>query len=695
MSASFLSEKNAEMLQRVLYADLVRRTGQDLTERQAQRLIKTVDHYMKEVARVQGPAKPLQNLNNEVIGAVVPEFLTFIEKTTSVASVAASGPTMTPREDLESRFSALQNERQPASKATPPAPDFRIPLDTGGTPMDAFERLRKEREEEAKRAEEAAAAKGQGQAQFPDTIASSVNVARGGRVNMRDDEGPGAEFAAASDRFDKTSRDSERITEEVLAERERKRLEARASVNLPVPPDMRELILGGVKQLERKPLFESLARQPTANETLALPTYGRTEPTLPQANIIKDDNVVGYVEKENNLFLYSADRDWTNPLSQETRYDFSINFDANSGPSGSHMTATSQVKFRNISRIEFIKAIMPLEGLQTITRRIQPTAISTMFNSTILTLSSINNSINTNLLSYPFLQVRIPELNNNTYGTNQSIDNSFAVVQYDAVWAPDSGNSENRGYVAMIPKHMKCQKVYEPTPLATLQKLSVRIERPDGTVLSPTPDVLDIYAIYPSLIAKTNESTTALGNSFYRDKDNVFRTGALELQSAPYYFIQTFSYFNCWTIVPGERIVIKNVTYDPAAISAGTSAQQQAYVEFIRWITRDEGHIVVDVANATSGTLRDGTDYLGFANHIIIEGAFTVPTTSTRTLSTYPSFTPLGGVPDSTSGFAAWIGAKTTTAGRLLNLSHQVQIAMRVITRELDGSTRLRPDNAN
>ena len=33
------------------------------------------------------------------------------------------------------------------------------------------------------------------------------------------------------------------------------------------------------------------------------------------------------------------------------------------------------------------------------------------------------------------------------------------------------------------------------------------------------------------------------------------------------------------------------------------------------------------------------------------------------------------------------------TSGRLINLNHQVQIILRVITRDMDAAARLRPDN--
>lgn len=724
----FLSEKNEAMLQRLLYADMCRRTGGDLSERQAQRLMKTVSHYMKEVARVQGGNKSSQALNKEVITVVVPSFLQYIQEseqkreTGSVrssvsrrpglgqgqqgergedhpagsAGAAAGGAVAVSPEfaDVGSRFSALQSERQLVQQTTPPAPNFRVPLDDEGSPMDAFERMKKEREEEARRVEAAAAAikkkNGGDTGTSLDSIDASIHVqttrAQITAQTSAPTDAPGAEEMIAADAFDRGNRAADRIAEEVIAERERKKLEERASVAVPVPADMRPLIVGDIVQLERRNPFDQ--RQPNANPTLAQSKEERLDLTLPQENVIKDDDVVGYVEKEHNLFLYSADRDWVNPLTTESRYDFSINFDPSNTPAGSRMHAVTTIKFKNITRIEFVKVIMPLEGLQVITKR--TAAINAAPLNPTSALTTVNSSTNTNILSFPYLQVKIPELNNNSYGTNQGLNACFAVVQYDAVWSPDGTNSENRGYAAMIPKHMKCQKVYEPTPLATLQKLSVRIEKPDGSIVSGINDVIDVYKIVPSLCAS---GTFNFGNSFYKDTGNAFSPSSSGLNSSPYYFLQTFVPFTRWSVTPGERIVIKNVSFD---ISGASAVNAASYVEFINWITRDEGHIVVQVANNTSGTVNDGVDYLGYANFIIIEGAITVPNTAQRVFtSSSANLTAFANTADATSGFANFVGGKTLNSGRALNLSHQIQVALRVITRDLDGATRLRPDNLN
>lgn len=86
---------------------------------------------------------------------------------------------------------------------------------------------------------------------------------------------------------------------------------------------------------------------------------------------------------------------------------------------------------------------MPTEGLDNLTQR------------------AAGNYINTaklNALNYPYVILRIPELDVNNYGTDDNLNNAFAILQYDANWYSDTTNL-NDGYLAMIPKFMKCQKV--------------------------------------------------------------------------------------------------------------------------------------------------------------------------------------------------------------------------------------------
>jgi len=80
----------------------------------------------------------------------------------------------------------------------------------------------------------------------------------------------------------------------------------------------------------------------------------------------------------------------------------------------------------------------------------------------------------------------------------------------------------------------------------------------------------------------------------------------------------------------------------------------------------------------------------GYANAILVRGKFVDPTIAGGLLPAT-----LGGIVDSyTSGnLSYFLTNNTLKSGRLLNQSHQVQVAMRIITRELDSTGILRPDN--
>lgn len=661
-SDAYFSQKNEAMLQRVLYNDICRRTGNNLNERQATRLMKTVKYYMGEVHRVQGN-KPVNTLNSEVLSATLSDYLMYLERSErsdgrSVVSDIEEGPGLQqqqqqqgPQKQLEDRsrqdvgtaFSHLQASRQ-ESKSRPPMQDFRISLqDEGPVPMDVFERIKKDREEEAARVSVTAATGSLRETREETTITT---------LTQKQTQ---QTFAEATDVFARGSRRAEEEAEAAFAERERASLQARAAASSQVfatapPPDMRSLFMG-----DRETIDRSRNRN---NE--GIPTEVRSSGS--QLLITREPDTMAYKETELNLFIYSGDRDWVSN-SQETRYNFTVNFDPSNLPSGLRLNPTSTVKFRNIVRIEFVKAIVPGEGLDLMVYKTGA--------------SAYESDNNMNVLSYPYIQVRIPELDNNVYGTNNSVNSAFGVLQYDANWISDSGIATQRGFLAMIPKFLKCQKVYSPTPLATLQKLSFRFERPDGTLLSKSADTLDITNIYPSF--------ANLGAGFYA------KDGAVETDASAYYFIQTSKFFNHWTVTKGDRILVKNLTWNNPQ-PTGDAVLQIA--ELLPYLQQDSGLIVVDTAviSGSGGSLTLSTSYnsQGYANAIIVRGKFADPDTGV--------FKPvaLGGISDDYANNAKlsyYLVNNALASGRLLNQSHQVQVAMRVITRELDSTGILRPDN--
>jgi hypothetical protein len=384
------------------------------------------------------------------------------------------------------------------------------------------------------------------------------------------------------------------------------------------------------------------------------------QPTLPsgplaprqQDYIIPQEPVVKYLEKEYNVFLTSLDRDWSRDVG-ENRYNFSVKFNTGNTRLGYGISPAVQQRFRNIVRIEFVKAILPTESLDLVVRNTGTSGAPTYDTSRIY-----------NIFSFPFAAVRIAELNTNGFSTNPTHDNTFAMIHYDATWTADSTNTNKSGYTGVIPKFLKCQRVYEPTPLGSLQKLSIRLERPDGSLLSDNGDALNIAQVFLS----SNPPTGITNNSVYGiSNDN-------------YIFLRTNEWFIRSAVGDGDRIYIQGVL----ATGATTAAQN----DFENFINRPEGHLVVGIASTdtTLTPISDGSNNVGYANYIVIRSRFADPTTGSVGRSYF------GGAGNDTALGDALDDLVQTTS-RCINANRQTHIVLRIITREMDSGSNIRPDN--
>lgn len=626
--SSFFGNQNESMLDRLVYQDFQRRLGSDLNEKQKQRLMKTVRHYMNEVGQ-QMPEAPIQIKNREVLAAVVPDFLSYIQRSASAPPVREEDAT---RVDVATRFNQLQNERNTGKSQPPPPPDFRIAMeDDGPSALSIYEQVKKTREEETAR----------GEALLAKTMKAESSF---------------QEAQTAASRFDLA----------IVGDRERARLAAqRESANEMasrfVPPDPRRIFMKDI--LDGNPTgqgtsLESLIGESglaNANSTIALPTQIRARPPLQQDTIIRQDDILAYKENEYNLFVYSADRDWLINKNQN-RYNFTVNFDpANNGP-GQTFAPSATIKFKNITRIELIKTILPIEGIDII-------QTVTSDNPSVV----YNTSLNMNILSFPYLNVYIPELDTNNFGTDTYFNQAFASLQYDANWVSDNNTASKGGFLAMIPKFLKCQKVYQPTPLATLRKLSIQIQRPDGCLVSDTLDTLDVQTIC------TSAAFSRIGTD-----STVYGTAASE-----YLFIQTKTWFSRFMVNQGDRIRFGNIGFGGYETPAST--------ELATFLQKQEGHLVVATAYvAAGGALTDGQNNVGYANVIIIRTKMADPTTG----STSPvNFGGSGTTNTALQNALNTSGTIASFTGTFINLSHQTTLVFRVITRDLDPTSRIRPDN--
>ena len=436
-----------------------------------------------------------------------------------------------------------------------------------------------------------------------------------------------------------------------------------------------------------------ITMDPNGNATITLAGTIDNKPNLQQDYIIKQDSVVSYKEVEENLFVWSADRDWlNNPL--QTRYNFTVNFDVGNNRQGFGLGTAATKKFKNIVRIELVKVIVPCEGLDVV-----------MQNDAVIASPQTlvpNTSVQVNALSFPYVTLRIPELDGNNYGTDNSLDNAFGVIQYDANWNTDNNLTDGRGFLAMIPKFMKCQKVYQPTPLSTLTKLTFYLQRPTGGYLSDISDSFRVCQVLACTQAGLITSGAALSNQnkyigakLNDQYDTTFSNG-----NALYYIVRTYEAFNRFTITKGDRIQLKGIDLSALPSVNGTAGQ-----DLLSWLQRADGVLVVDIGwytglststkTTTGGAFTAGLNAAGYANFIVVQAPLKPPFGFSATSATpyIAPVVPFGGTLAANASLATALSDVTVTTGRLINLSHQTQIVLRVITRELDPTMRVRPDN--
>ena len=617
--------------------NLNRDFGGQLTTPNASRLEKTLSHYMRQVYAANTDS-PVPLLNREAINVTKADFNRYlsgpppalkpiIKRTsqppasmgTPIEEVAqdrliqdgkptVSGSREFMFQDTGRTLEQLQKERAGNQRERPTIPDFRIlnEDEDGPSPMELYEMAKKSREAEAL----ATALKAESQ-NPPGQLQGTTNTPRLQSMDIMRSEQP------------------------LVAN----------TITLPAPIE--------TKKRSDEPALEPPSRvMPAAVGTVM------------QKTLIREENLLQYKETEHNLFVNSVDRDWVrDSLTNQNRYNFTVSFDPGVTTQGATLTPSAIKKFRNIVRIELIKIIVPKETLDIYIRR------------TDFSTSGTNRQ--TNVLAFPFVIAQVSELDGNNQGTNTRIDQSFGIIHYDATWASeptgtqaiagDATDTVQTGFVSLIPKFLKCQKVYEPTPLATLQKLSIRLQRPDSTdLLSGVADTLTV-----SMIRLGSEVATS-----------IYRSGAAP---SAYIFVETSTYFSRYMWEQGDRVRLAAAPTFPAATPAADRASCTALLEYLN---QESGLLLVAIGTTSDAlaTVTDGPNTVGYANVLIFQSRYTDPTTGGLT----PYVFATGGATEASMDN---VFEASTYAGNMINQSHQVQAVFRIVTRELDPTTKIRPDN--
>ena len=594
----FFATQNEQMLYGMLNKNFQQRLRAPLTEKQTQHLDKALEHYMSDVFQ-QGPYQSIQTLNKQVLSATAAEFNAYLQR-----QVALETATPQMFEETSNRYEQLQNERQRSIEAPRPSiPDYVQPIQLKESDeisaMELFEEAKKRR---------------------------------------------GAEMSAQAQV--EMSKRSNAATQPVYLEVQ-ERPDNKMLFSQPL-----DMVVAGTNSSGRGDV----------NPTIARPSPGSSAAprgTLQQDMLIKQQDMQTYKETEYNLSVYSADRKWE-MSNGENRFNFSVNLYSGNPTNGVSIMPKATARFRNIVKIEFVKAVMPIENTDIIVQKTAAATYSTTYDK--------------NVFGYPFITLNVEELDTNNFGTNDKMDNAFAILQYDANWTDNTGSM---GFTSYIPKHMKCQRVYSPTPLAALTKLSVRLQQPNGNLVSSSSDTLDISGMFISSAASTYMNTATLTDAAgYTDA------------SGEYIWIDSKQWFSRYQVSPGDRIQIRNLN-----ITNPTAAQ----TDFLNYMQDVSGLMVVATAYAytraatryvsTGGAANSqGTNSAGYSRFIIVRNKFNDPTTGST------SILPFGKAADNSALSSSLIGLALSGA-KLINLSHQTQLIFRVVTRDYDSTSLMRPDN--
>ena len=681
----FFSEQNEQLLYSMLSNNFTQKLGARLNEKQSSRLERGMEHYMGEVFQANS-SLPVQALNKEALSATAADFNEYLQREESL-KVA------TPQsfQETSQRYDQIQADRQRSLEPPRPSvPDYVQPIiikeDDSTAALTLFEEAKKRR-------------------------------------NM--------EMSAQAD--DQVQRRNASAMKPLYLQDQETRPDPRSLYSTQL-----DMVLAG-KQPE-------LPGRADVNPTIVRPgPTMASRSVLQQDIIIKQDDIQNYKETEYNLSIYSADRSWEGPLTQQNRFNFTVNLFSGNSPNGVNLMPKSANRIKNIVRIEFVKAVIPNEAADIIVRKVNstdtPNYIQAMINAQAVAITSVNAGVSIastpasnlaqlnlnklieynnligdspgtlglygtafnhfkydttfvrSLYSYPFITLNVEELDTNTFGTNNSMDNAFGILQYDSTWAD---NTDSLGFTSLIPKHMKCQRVFSPTPLATLNKMTIRLQQPNGNLLNTEADTFDINGLFLSMYASVRG----------------YFSGNIDLSGTPYadpvgeyIWIDCKKWFSRFQVCAGDRIQIKNLTAlqpTPAVTNLINFLQNPdglnvVATAYLKNITATDllalGLTANQIGNGLTGTqvnqvLADGCNTAGYSRYIIVRGQFSDPTLGNTVVLPYGNQ-----VDNSSLATDMYTTFSAIRPGRLINLSKQTQLIFRVVTRDYDSTSLVRPDN--
>lgn len=369
-----------------------------------------------------------------------------------------------------------------------------------------------------------------------------------------------------------------------------------------------------------------------------------------------------YHDVSHYVVVSSEDRQWENDV--ENRYNFLVHFKPTSTQAG---VGIDQL-YRNVISVEVLKVIFPHDRLSV----------------------PFDNRVYLDLQSYPFLVMDIEELDGVFRGSNNTINEAFALLLFDKAYDSEILTHDQihnsltttdvikkrfdrqfkRGFMSFCPFLFE-KKKYPNTPLASLNRMTIKFFRPDGQPISLDNDHLPIKNI-----------------SYVENLDGVTPASNIELITTPgfpqtvvgkYIKIETGKWFSNRVYRIGDLIKIKSykVGTNPAVGGDPAFEPTAEQLNFQDFINRAQGHIIINLEQEEVGE----TDNHGCINNLYISPPGEIDySTGTLMANSYYQPNPI----------------PTPTAdgkGILINSSMQVHITFKIVTREDKTTAVIKPFN--
>ena len=368
---------------------------------------------------------------------------------------------------------------------------------------------------------------------------------------------------------------------------------------------------------------------------------------------LQKDSQPDYIEKVHYINVNSVDRQWE--ANAESRFKFRVKFNQHNEFTGAGI---SQM-YKNVVSVELVSAILPMDS----------------------SIIPFDTRLYNGLMKYPYLLLRIDELDNVFRGTNNWVDKAFSTLLFDKVFfssvlstdyvsgtgtsivnsTPKQGfaSEYNRGFMKYNPAYFEKKKFYN-NPLASLNSMSISITDPRGNFINTQSDVLK-----SNTIAFTGKLNT-IGATLELSASNAYPFSTHS--SYKMIKIETTTYFSNRLFRVGDRILVRNFTMNNSGANNS---------KFQTFINREEGHTIINLDLETNGL--DATNNRGFIKNLYISPPGTLDA--------------LNKTVDGDTYYDDSLDFTDATYGTLINIDLQTHLLFRIVTRDPDTSNTLKPIN--